>query len=790
MEVKKIVEGMTATQVAQVIDENFNALNGEKATVEAVADVQKNVNRSDDNTGVLYYPEYSSTEPVAVGDVRRYEGLLYRAKEAGAYDWDPEKWERVTLKQLEDEKLSELGSKVDINKFLLNIDEKQPITPTGTGYIKTNVNIGEKVDLNPYSTASTWRYYVLPVSVSYKIVLTGKGSENAKLWAFLDNEDKLLSIYESSTTLVDAELDVPEKAVKILINTYIETIEGKVLYQRKSILEDDIKNIGSVFNVSYSHGYITTGDVGVLVSSFSRSSGTSYVSAIIPVNEGDTYYIEGKGGGEARLWAFLDEGNLVLKSSTKTYTSKGEQIVAPEATKWLIVNFANPEANIDNPPYKLYKITRYDRTIDKVYESLSSEIKTIKAVVLEPIDKGYILTNVEIGSYVDLTPDSTSSNWKYYISDVHEGQVLRLEECRGGGNSRLWAFLDKDSNLLSISGSTETVLTCLELEVPSGAKKVVINNSIEHMPNAKFTLYDKDSLEIRIENLEKKEDSYSNQTTNILVFGNSYSYRSIAQGGGNILNLARTLNADIFIQVIGNAGGSFESNYNKHIRGEKNAYRWEGDISTGVMDKASEPLTFTEALMFKEWDYIIFHQASKHSGNIESFSPYLENLINVAKTYCNNENVKIGLMQTWAYADITLEDTTEPMFPTTNTTIPVFSTQKEMFDAICETYKQAIEKYEDISFLVPVGTAVQNARATDLGSTYNDFASGVNDGSHINSQGTLITSLVVFNKVFAEKHNIKLSMVSNDYSTLYSDEEFATAVNCARNAIKFPFLVK
>ena len=112
MEVKKIVEGMTAPQVAQVIDENFNALNGEKATVEAVADVQKNVNRSDDNTGILSYPVFDDTEPVAVGDVRRYEGLLYRAKEAGAHDWDPEKWERVTLKQLVDEKLSELGSEV------------------------------------------------------------------------------------------------------------------------------------------------------------------------------------------------------------------------------------------------------------------------------------------------------------------------------------------------------------------------------------------------------------------------------------------------------------------------------------------------------------------------------------------------------------------------------------------------------------------------------------------------------------------------------------------------------
>ena len=142
MEVKKIVEGMTAPQVAQVIDENFNALNGEKATVEAVSDVQKNVNRSDDNTGVLSYPEYSSTEPVAVGDVRRYEGLLYRAKEAGAYDWDPEKWERVTLKQLEDEKLSELGSEVGRGVLTLNLTENHSST---VDVIPVNLKSGDNI---------------------------------------------------------------------------------------------------------------------------------------------------------------------------------------------------------------------------------------------------------------------------------------------------------------------------------------------------------------------------------------------------------------------------------------------------------------------------------------------------------------------------------------------------------------------------------------------------------------------------------------------------------------------
>jgi hypothetical protein len=250
--------------------------------------------------------------------------------------------------------------------------------------------------------------------------------------------------------------------------------------------------------------------------------------------------------------------------------------------------------------------------------------------------------------------------------------------------------------------------------------------------------------------------------------------------------LAKSIKADLFVEVIGNGGGSFETNYTKYLNGEKNGYRWEGNINTGIQDIASSPLTLKEALEYREWDYIIFHQASKYSGNIDSFSPYLDNLIVAAKTYCKNENVKIGLMQTWAYADITLQDSGTPIYPTTSTTIPSFSSQEDMYEAICNTYKQALDMYEDISFLIPAGTAIQNARATELGTNYNDFGANSSDGSHINPEGTLITSLVVFNKVFGKKYNIKLSEIQNNYSTLFNDDEFTLAIESARMAIKFP----
>ena len=68
MEVKKIVEGMTAVEVAEVIDNNFK--NQNKILEEDIAK-QNNV------IGVSEYKDFSEAEAVNVGDVRKYNGFLY-----------------------------------------------------------------------------------------------------------------------------------------------------------------------------------------------------------------------------------------------------------------------------------------------------------------------------------------------------------------------------------------------------------------------------------------------------------------------------------------------------------------------------------------------------------------------------------------------------------------------------------------------------------------------------------------------------------------------------------------
>ena len=103
MEVKKIVEGMTAVEVAEVIDSNFK--NQNKILEEDIA-TQNSV------IGVSEYKDFSEAEAVNVGDVRKYEGFLYECVEATTGAFDASKWKKSSFKAETEKKLSELSEEI------------------------------------------------------------------------------------------------------------------------------------------------------------------------------------------------------------------------------------------------------------------------------------------------------------------------------------------------------------------------------------------------------------------------------------------------------------------------------------------------------------------------------------------------------------------------------------------------------------------------------------------------------------------------------------------------------
>ena len=98
----------------------------------------------------------------------------------------------------------------------------------------------------------------------------------------------------------------------------------------------------------------------------------------------------------------------------------------------------------------------------------------------------------------------------------------------------------------------------------------------------------------------------------------------------------------------------------------------------------------------------------------ESYEPYLGNLISWLRENAPKKNFKLAWHQTWAYS----KDSTHKKFPNYG------NDQTKMYNAIVDCVKDLMKEYH-FDILIPSGTAIQNARTSSLGDTFN------RDGYHL-----------------------------------------------------------
>lgn len=162
MEVKKIVEGMTASQVAQVIDDNFKAQN---------AILEEDIAKQNSVIGVSEYKDFSEAEAVNVGDVRKYNGFLYECVEATTGAFDASKWKKSSFKAEMEKKLSELGQEYTYSGiangsfgWISSVDFKKGYTVKNTGNVRLNL-YKEKDNSSEYTTIENGDTIILPFDV-------------------------------------------------------------------------------------------------------------------------------------------------------------------------------------------------------------------------------------------------------------------------------------------------------------------------------------------------------------------------------------------------------------------------------------------------------------------------------------------------------------------------------------------------------------------------------------------------------------------------------------------------
>lgn len=256
--------------------------------------------------------------------------------------------------------------------------------------------------------------------------------------------------------------------------------------------------------------------------------------------------------------------------------------------------------------------------------------------------------------------------------------------------------------------------------------------------------------------------SAQDQVIRILAIGNSFSDDAIEH---YLYDLAKSNSIEV---IIGNMyiGGAPVSLHLKNIKENNANYEYRKIGLDGVKTKTKK-VSIDQAIEDENWDYISLQQASSLSGQYNVIMKDLPELVERIKAK-KPKKAKLVYHQTWAYQ----QDSKHKGFANYN------NNQMEMYAGIIDASKK-ISKSKMFDFIIPVGTAIQNARSSSLGDTY------TRDGYHLQlDYGRFTAACTWYQKIF-QKDVRKNSYKPEKLTSLQAD----IAKQAANRAVKSPWKI-
>ena len=204
----------------------------------------------------------------------------------------------------------------------------------------------------------------------------------------------------------------------------------------------------------------------------------------------------------------------------------------------------------------------------------------------------------------------------------------------------------------------------------------------------------------------------------ILAIGNSFSDDAVEE---TLWELFHAAGIPVVIGNLSAPGSYLAHQWNRSQSGEHSYRYFKQSRKRAFVQK---DVSLLEGVNDEKWDYISLQQASDLSGLYDTYYPYLPDLM---AWLGERSEAEIVFHQTWAYP--------------ANSTHEAFANygndQQTMYEAIMDAVKRVTEEC-DIRIVIPVGTAVQNARLV-LGDKLN------RDGLHLElTYGRFLAACVWF----------------------------------------------
>lgn len=183
-----------------------------------------------------------------------------------------------------------------------------------------------------------------------------------------------------------------------------------------------------------------------------------------------------------------------------------------------------------------------------------------------------------------------------------------------------------------------------------------------------------------------------------------------------------------------------------------------------------EAATLLYALHDEDWDIITMQQGSGSFGKVETYRGVIDQLVNyVNKT---NPNARLVWHMTWAYQ----EGSTNAAF------VGYENDQLTMYNAIVNAVQQGIDITSHFAAVIPVGTAIQNARTSFMGDNL------TRDTYHLNEMGMVIGGYTWYSVLTGKTlDSISLRQVTN--ALTLTDQDKTVIMESVNNAVAAPYAI-
>ena len=254
------------------------------------------------------------------------------------------------------------------------------------------------------------------------------------------------------------------------------------------------------------------------------------------------------------------------------------------------------------------------------------------------------------------------------------------------------------------------------------------------------------------------------KTIRILAIGNSFSVDAMEYLYGILWDLGYR---KIILGDMYKAGCSLEEHAGWFAENEGSSYVfYQNTTDEWIRTFGYKPL---DALHYADWDFITMQQGSMNTGLVDTFEPYLGNLIAIVTREC--PDAELFWHMTWAYH----RESDHAAFPSYG------SDQMTMYNAIVNAVKTKVLAREEFVDVIPNGTAVQNMRTSFLADNL------TRDGYHLSLREGRFLAALTYAKILTGCDLAAISYTPEQYE--YDDLLVAAIKDAVNKACAAPFEV-